>query len=164
MAIIIVLMSVPLTICKGYYSGGNEQSEFSFNMISTTQTHGSVHETRADAMDGTIKTSLESEVQLNLFLFICAIFCGVICLISIFSYKHLKRQKRLVMWNMFVMIVLYASVYLTYYQAIKNTEGIHANWSPIAIGLMLLMLIFNFLAYRKIVKDIELLASVDRLR
>lgn len=164
MVVIIVLMSARLTICKGYYSSGNQQWEFSFDVIATTMTHGSVHETRPDAMDGTVKSHLESEVGLNLFMFICTIFSGVVCLLSIFSYKQLKRQKRLVMWNMFVLLVFYISVYVAYLQCLSKAEGWHAAWSPLAIALMLLMLVFNYLAYRKIVKDIELLASVDRLR
>lgn len=164
MAIIIVLMSAKLTICKGNYPIGDQQWEFDFNIITTTLTHSSVQEMRADAVDGMIKSSRETEVKLNLFLFICTIFSGVVCLLSIFSYKQLKRQKRLVMWNTFVLLVLYASVYITYFQCVNMAEGLKASWSPVALILMLLMLIFNYLAYRKIVKDIELLASVDRLR
>ena len=164
MVIIVVLMSAQLTICKGFYSHGDERSEFSFNIITTELTKSSIEETRSDAIDGTIKSSTETEVTLNLFLFISAIFCGVICLLAIFSYKHLKRQKRMALWNMFVIVVLYVAVYISYLQCLNNPEGLKADWNPAAIALMLLMLVFNYLAYRKIVKDIELLASVDRLR
>lgn len=164
MVIIIVLMTAQMTICQGYYTHGSERSEFNFNVITTTLTRSSVEEMRVDAADGAIKSSMETEAMLNPFLFICTIFCGIVCLLSIFAYKNLKRQKRLVLWNMAVLAVFYVSVYVTYLQALNNPEGLHANWSIMAIVLMLLMIIFNYLAYRKIVKDIELLASVDRLR
>ena len=89
---------------------------------------------------------------------------AILTIISIFQFKNLGLQKKMLTLNYVVMAVLFFFVYYTHIQLIKTfTEVSDARfeWSRV---LLVLLPAFNYLAISHIKKDIELLASVDRLR
>lgn len=93
------------------------------------------------------------------------IICGIIALVSIFLYRKLPTQMRLVAFN-FIFIILaifYFSYDLYKLKTIEHIVSVHISWQW-AIILPLAMLVLNYLALRGIRKDIQLLASADRLR
>ncbi len=88
----------------------------------------------------------------------------VVTLISIFQFKNLQLQKKLLTFNYVVMVLVFFFVYYTHLQLIKTFPEVtdaKFEWSRI---LLVLFPAFNYLAISHIKKDIELLASVDRLR
>jgi len=88
----------------------------------------------------------------------------ILTIISIFQFKNLRLQKKILTVNYVVMAVLFFFVYYTHIQLIKTfVEVTEAKFEWTRVLLVLLPL-FNYLAISHIKKDIELLASVDRLR
>lgn len=87
-----------------------------------------------------------------------------VTLISIFQFKNLKLQKKILTINYLVIVLVFFFVYYTHLQLIKTFPGVTEakfEWTRI---LLVLFPAFNYLAISHIKKDIELLASVDRLR
>lgn len=88
----------------------------------------------------------------------------LMALASIFLFKNLSLQLRLVMFNtLFIGLVNFYIFYQKYkvtnlFQSTMDTQ----TYFGFFIGLSLFL--FNYLAFRGIKKDIKLLASVDRLR
>lgn len=93
------------------------------------------------------------------------IISTLISIVSVFLFKNLPLQLRLTAFNfLFIALAIFYIVYKAY--QLNSTDGITVsdfNVKP-AAALPLLMIIFNFMALRGIRKDIELLASADRLR
>jgi hypothetical protein len=90
---------------------------------------------------------------------------ALLSIASIFFYGNLNRQLTLVTSNFGAITIVLINVYLIKGR-IGGTNGITfqdlgINWS---IVLLLGVLILNFLAARGIKKDLDLLASADRLR
>jgi hypothetical protein len=84
---------------------------------------------------------------------------------TIFFYGNLNRQLTLVTANFGAIVIVLINVYLVR-ERISGTNGITfqdlgINWP---LFLLLAILILNFLAVRGIRKDLDLLASADRLR
>lgn len=93
------------------------------------------------------------------------IISALISLVSIFLFKNLPLQLRLTAFNfLFIALAIFYIVYKAY--QMNSTDGITVSDFKVkaAAAMPLLMIIFNFLALRGIRKDIELLASADRLR
>ncbi len=89
----------------------------------------------------------------------------LISLVSVFLFKNLPLQLRLTAFNfLFIALAIFYIVYKAY--QMNSTDGISVIDFKVkaAAALPLLMIVFNFLALRGIRKDIELLASADRLR
>jgi hypothetical protein len=85
--------------------------------------------------------------------------------VSIFLYKKPALQLRLVSFNILFIFLIPIAVYLQG-QDIGKAFDVVLNWQ---IGWLFylcicLLLLWNFLAIRGIVKDINLLKSADRLR
>lgn len=90
---------------------------------------------------------------------------GIIALVSVFMFKRLPVQLRMVSFNLlFILLALFYTAFNLY--KLNNIEHTEVTHISIQWGAMLpaLMLVFNILAIRGIRKDIELLASADRLR
>lgn len=93
------------------------------------------------------------------------IISALISLVSIFLFKNLPLQLRLTAFNfLFIALAIFYMVYKAY--QMNSTDGLTVSDFKVsaAAALPLLMIIFNYLALRGIRKDIELLASADRLR
>lgn len=93
------------------------------------------------------------------------VICGFVALISIFLFRRLSLQLRLLSYNLiFILLALFYTGYNIYkLQHVEGTvvQGVSFNW---ALLLPLLMTVFNLLAVKGVRRDIELLASADRLR
>lgn len=93
------------------------------------------------------------------------IICGIIALVSIFLFKKLPTQLRLVSFNfIFILLAIFYFSYDLYkLKTIEHVVSVQISFQW-AIILPIALLGFNFLALRGIRKDIKLLASADRLR
>jgi hypothetical protein len=90
---------------------------------------------------------------------------ALLSMATIFFYGNLKRQLTLVTSNFGAITIVLINVYLIKGR-IGGTNGITfqdlgLNWP---IFLLIFIIILNFLAAKGIKKDIDLLASADRLR
>lgn len=88
----------------------------------------------------------------------------VLTLVSIFQFKNLHLQKKLLTFNYVVMALVFFFVYYTHIQLIKTFSEVSEakfEWTRV---LLVLFPSINYIAISNIKKDIELLASVDRLR
>lgn len=133
------------------YSGKAKQSGQEIN-YSISLLHSQIEP--SNTTDGTHFSIAVSIVLLSLF-----------SLVYIFMYGQLKRQLTFVTANFGLIAIVLINVYL-----IKGRIGeknnltyqeLDLNWP---IFVLLGLLILNFLAYRGIKKDLDLLASADRLR
>ena len=115
-----------------------------------------------------ISSTIGSVVVVSISRFEIPISVTLVALISmgsIFLYGNLKRQLTVVSSNFVAIFIVLINVYLIK-ERIGGTNGITfqdfgINWP---IFLVLAILILNFLAVRGIRKDLDLLASTDRLR
>lgn len=93
------------------------------------------------------------------------VLVSLLSLIAILMYSNLKRQLTLVTMNFGAILIVLINVYLIKGKigGIKEItfQSLGLNWP---IFLLLVLIILNFLAARGIKKDIDLLASADRLR
>ncbi len=89
---------------------------------------------------------------------------GLLCLVTLFLYKNLKLQKTLLTVHYLIIAVIFYYVYYTHAELIKEFPSSSAGGFEWTTAVIVLLPIFNFLAINSIKKDIELLASVDRLR
>ena len=89
----------------------------------------------------------------------------ILSALAIFSFKKLAIQLRFTAYNFLFMALGMFYIFYDLYRLSDETgmllKSYTAGW---ALGLPFIMLFFNFLALRGIRKDIELLASADRLR
>lgn len=89
----------------------------------------------------------------------------ILSVLAIFSFRKLALQLRLTAYNFLFMALAMFYIFYALYRLSDSTEmalqSYAAGW---AISLPFFMIFFNFLALRGIRKDIELLASADRLR
>jgi predicted neutral ceramidase superfamily lipid hydrolase len=140
-------------------------------MNSGIKTHVSLGITRVEFTTEALKIGEEEVVPSTLEkltsntpLVIAISLTALLTLISIFQFKNLKRQKLLLTINYVFMAIVFFFVYYTHIQLIKTFPEVtdaKFEWSRI---LLVLLPAFNYLASSHIKKDIELLASVDRLR
>lgn len=100
----------------------------------------------------------------NTALLIAILSMIVVTLISIFQFKNLQLQKKLLTFNYVIMVLVFFFVYYTHLQLIKTFPAVTDAKFEWARVLLVLFPAFNYLAISHIKKDIELLASVDRLR
>lgn len=113
-----------------------------------------------NSMD-TIMSNNDEDKYSNIHLYIVFIAIGLISILTIFSYKNLKKQLQFARVNAF--LYLLASIILTIlvYFLAKGSKSIE-----IGLGFYILQigLITSMLATRSIKKDKSLIESVDRLR
>ena len=116
----------------------------------------------------TISSTIGTEAPIKISRFEIPVSITLVALLSmatIFFYGNLKRQLTLVTSNFGAITIVLINVYLIKGR-IGGTNGITfqdlgLNWP---IFLLILIIILNFLAARGIKKDLDLLASADRLR
>ena len=116
----------------------------------------------------TITSTIGSETPISLSRFEIPVSLTLVALLSmatIFLYSNLNRQLTLVTSNFGAIAIVLINVYLIKGR-IGGTNGITfqdlgVNWP---LFLLLLVVVLNILAARGIKKDLDLLASADRLR
>ena len=116
----------------------------------------------------TITSTIGSETPISLSRFEIPVSLTLVALLSmatIFLYSNLNRQLTLVTSNFGAIAIVLINVYLIKGR-IGGTNGITfqdlgVNWP---LFLLLVVVVLNFLAARGIKKNLDLLASADRLR
>ncbi|MES2618135.1 MAG: DUF4293 family protein [Bacteroidota bacterium] len=106
-----------------------------------------------------LETSISNQSLMAAF-----IICGIFALSIIFLFKKPALQLRLVFVNYFIIGFCLFLIYFTQ-SSVQNafqkiSESNMSTWLLLPVS----MLIFNYLAYRSIKKDLNLLSSADRLR
>lgn len=97
----------------------------------------------------------------NILLLASTILSALISLVNIFNYRNRTLQKRIILLNILLIVVL--SFWFS--QLTKQIPGTLTSIDlGIGIGLPLIAIIFNFLAIRGINHDEKLIKSADRLR
>jgi hypothetical protein len=91
---------------------------------------------------------------------------ALISFIAIFLFKKLPLQMRLVAFNfLFILLVWFNMIYQIYkLNRTSSIELVSSDLNYVTLFIPAILLLFNLLAFKGIKKDIELLASVDRLR
>jgi hypothetical protein len=90
---------------------------------------------------------------------------GLVAIISIFAYKRLPLQLKLTAFNfLFLGLCVFFMAY-SHMKLIDEVQGkLHPEKFYFTLLLPVFLMVLNILAFKGIKKDIELLASVDRLR
>lgn len=90
----------------------------------------------------------------------------LISIIAIFLFKKLPLQMRMVAFNfLFILLSWFNMIYQIYkLNRLSSIELVSSDLNYVTLTVPALMLLFNLFAFKGIKKDIELLASVDRLR
>lgn len=89
---------------------------------------------------------------------------ALIAFICIFLFKKTDLQLRLVALNFVFILAACFYAYYSHYKVVEAFKPVNnTSFSP-ALLILALLPLFNYLAMKGIKKDIELLASVDRLR
>jgi hypothetical protein len=118
---------------------------------------------------GIVKTVVKTE-PINEFtngsLLYSVIAVSLISLIAIFLFKKLPLQMRLVAFNfLFILLLWFNMIYQIYkLNRTSSIELVSSDLNYVTLFIPTILLLFNLLAFKGIKKDIELLASVDRLR
>jgi hypothetical protein len=118
---------------------------------------------------GIVKTTVKTE-PINEFtngsLMYSVIAVALISFIAIFLFKKLPLQMRLVAFNfLFILLVWFNMIYQIYkLNRTSSIELVSSDLNYVTLFIPAILLLFNLLAFKGIKKDIELLASVDRLR
>jgi hypothetical protein len=95
--------------------------------------------------------------------FILVLALMLVTLISVFSFKNLKKQLNLSKWVMYFNLLLCIELIMFSYSGmiVSNPTSIHLKFW---VSLLLVSFIFSVLAYLGVKKDKSLLDSVDRIR
>lgn len=102
-----------------------------------------------------------TESTTNILLLASTALAALINLVNIFNYRNRTLQKRIILLNILLIVVL--SFWFS--QLTKQIPGTLTSIDlGIGIGLPLIAIIFNFLAIRGINHDEKLIKSADRLR
>lgn len=93
-------------------------------------------------------------------------FClmGIYAFFILLLYKNLKQQLKFARLNYLLIALSIFGIYSSIYKATIGLSGNSEQNYTMGIFLLLLALVFNFLACRGIKKDIDLIGSADRLR
>ncbi len=87
------------------------------------------------------------------------ILIGAVSFGAIFLYKQRPRQKTLVLADQLLLLPLIALLFIgAYYAGVSDVQTV------LPLGLPVVAYILLYLARRAIIKDIELVRSMDRLR
>lgn len=88
----------------------------------------------------------------------------ILTIISLFLFKKLKLQKQILTFHYLIIALIFFYVYYTHAELVKQFPSSNPKGFVATTMIILLLPIFNWLSIKYIKKDIELLASVDRLR
>lgn len=111
-----------------------------------------------------IKAYQDTGILVNSFpLIILVSVIALINLVIIFLYKNRRRQMR---WTLYNMILMIGTVGLTYFYFWVGSEKFNAlnKFLEIPAFLPLVAALLNYLAFRNILKDENLVRSYDRIR
>ncbi|HNW52077.1 MAG TPA: DUF4293 domain-containing protein [Prolixibacteraceae bacterium] len=112
---------------------------------------------------GTIESMTGLTVSRAWYIFAVAAIILVVQALAIFAYKSRKRQMKLVLANVALMLVFVVVAWFTLKSSAKALgEGISSFNMPAVFPIV--SMILNYMAYRYIRKDDELVKSVDRIR
>ncbi len=117
----------------------------------------------ADSMTYTVQGNVVKR-ESNIYIAILAVASAALAFYSIFQYKNMMSQIRVVLFNTLLMcIVLGLMVFENYSAEALFAEPEYGEYGA-AYFLPGVALIFNILARRYIKKDIDLIRSADRMR
>lgn len=112
--------------------------------------------------ESNVSLSISDHYHTDLVYFISIV--AILSLVGVFMYKKLQNQLRLTGINFVFILGSLAYVFIKKHFVEKNLGPVsNVEWS-FQISILALLPFFNYLAFKNIKKDIELLASVDRLR
>lgn len=150
-AISITVTLLNITLYSGKYKMGEENFNYKMGIMKTE-----------------FYSDLQSDVKVppvsNNALMYFALLSGIVPFVAIFLYKKLEIQIRFAALNFVLIAGFFIYIYITNHQLEKSLLGLSNNNFSWNMSILSLIPIFNWLAIRGIKKDIELLASVDRLR
>jgi hypothetical protein len=102
-------------------------------------------------------------IRESLILMFIVALAAIVPFVAIFLFKSRNTQKKLIIINIILAAGIITAEYLMVEQ-FKASFGIaQGNWQLSAI-LPFFIILFNFFAYRGIVRDEKLLSSADRMR
>lgn len=88
----------------------------------------------------------------------------VFSFVTIFLYKNLSGQLKIIRFLMLLIAVMIGVIFLYYYDILELASGAMPNFVQVGAFAPLLSLIFLFLAYKGVLKDLKKIRSADRLR
>jgi CDP-diglyceride synthetase len=92
-----------------------------------------------------------------------ALILIILPLLTIFSFRHLNRQLKMIRAMIFLTLIQVAAIFFFYVDRISKFVLASPEYG-FGIFIPLIILVFSFLSLRSVQKDIKLLRSVDRLR
>ena len=98
--------------------------------------------------------------------FVILIFATLVPVLSIFFYKHRKAQLEFCISNIILCVVIAGLIVVdwnTFRKPIEDSD-IHAFKLSLIAVVPLLSMAMNYLAYRRIMYDVLLIKSLDRIR
>ena len=148
---IIVICGTLSTVNIPFYSSekenGTERVEVSFNKTEMIVMQPMKHSVTED----------------NTLIISCLAIIGVLSIVSLLSFKNRKLQLLLTSLN-FLAIGLLISLLYVFSLGVDYFGQDGTSSFKISLGLIVLIILFNLLAFRGIKKDEELIRSMDRLR
>ncbi len=90
----------------------------------------------------------------------------VLPIVTIFLYKKMGLQLKTARFNLFVIAVFIALVFMYYVPDMQKTLACNDQTTHYGVGMYIVLseIVFNILAIRGIRKDIALIRSMDRIR
>lgn len=143
--IITIILFTDSRISSGEGMLNGIQSDYSLTVLKTIVNNGATNENWNPA----IVTGL--------------MLCGIISLTTIFLFRNLRIQHTLVNINFIIVCFSLMIILYTHLNVVRPFKQIQVEFSY-QLAHYLLILVLNLLALRGIRKDIELLASTERLR
>lgn len=115
-------------------------------------------------VDGREVVKPEKTVFFNRALITLMSISVLLSLVTLLLFKNLKLQKTFLTVHYLIIALIFYYVYYTHAELVKEFPGSASSGFAWTVAIILLIPVFNMLAINSIRKDIELLASVDRLR
>jgi hypothetical protein len=155
-AVLALVLNIQIATGQGVYNG--IQCHYHLGISKTSFVTNSIDKDDAKA----VAVSISDYYHKDLIYFL--VIVGLISLVGIFMYKNLQNQLRLTGINFVFILGALAYVFIKKYFVEKNLGPVSSvEWSW-QISILALLPFFNYLSFKNIKKDIQLLASVDRLR
>lgn len=96
-------------------------------------------------------------------LIVFAVVLVLLPLLTIFSYRNLSRQLKMIRTIIFIALIQVAATFFFYVDRISKIVSASPEYG-FGVFIPLIIIVFSFLSLRGVQKDIKLLRSVDRLR
>lgn len=112
--------------------------------------------------DGTTKTLMAAE---RLTMMLLSLLLIILPLIAIFLFKNRSGQKKLIWLHILLSLLLLLFFYMAKGDLLNGqTAPINSSRYGLAVGVPLLCIIFDVLAFRGVVADEKLIKSADKFR